>query len=213
MVPPPVRPPSPAAIEHGSAPDVLVPDVLVPEVDVPDVLVPDVLVPEVLVPDVDVPEVDVPEVDVPEVDVPEVDVPEVDVPDVLVPEVDVPEVVWPQPGGGELSEPAGLVGGQAFVVEPPVPLVPFVEPLVPLVEPLVPPFVPFVPLSVPQPGGGEFVDCGVGGGHALPVSCDPLPANATPGIVNSATTNVASTNGSPRRFIRYSLPLLEPAWK
>jgi hypothetical protein len=93
------------------------------------------------------------------------------------------------------------------------PLVPFVEPLVPLVEPLVPPFVPFVPLSVPQPGGGEFVDCGVGGGHALPVSCDPLPANATPGIVNSATTNVASTNGSPRRFIRYSLPLLEPAWK
>lgn len=181
MVPPPVRPPSPAATEHGSAPDVLVPDVLVPEVDVPDVLVPDV-------------------------DVPDVDVPEVDVPDVLVPEVDVPEVVWPQPGGGEVSEPAGLVGGQAFVVEPPVPLVPLVEPLVPLVE-------PFVPLSVPQPGGGEFVDCGVGGGHALPVSCDPLPANATPGIVNSATTNVASTNGSPRRFIRYSLPLLEPAWK
>jgi hypothetical protein len=137
---------------------------------------------EVLVPDVP---------DVPDVLVPDVDVPEVLVPDVDVPEVLVPEVVWPHPGGGELSLPSGLCGGHAFVVDPLVP--PFV-PFVPLVPPL-------VPLSVPQPGGGEFVDCGVGGGHATPVPLSPLPANAMPGIVRIATTSTARSNGSPRRFM------------
>ncbi|HET7652379.1 MAG TPA: hypothetical protein VFK42_05025 [Acidimicrobiales bacterium] len=155
-------------------------------------LVPDVLVPDVLVP---------------EVDVPDVLVPEVDVPDVLVPDVE-----WPQPGGGELSVP-GLFGGHALVVDPLVPplvpLVPFVPPLVPFV----PPLVPLVPLSVPQPGGGEFVDRGVGGGQALPVPLS-LPANAMPGIVRIATTSTERTNGRPRRFMCYSLPsILEPAWK